>query len=174
MVGNVVAHISNKVAYSKGTANTIEAVPLSGPELARLLLAGFETLVDETQQELSRRGHADHRSVHHFALRAVAAGADTVSDLGEALNVSRQAAAKTAATLEQRGYLERRFDPADGRRRPLAVTERGHDLLVQGGAIMQELRSEWARKIGIAQLEAMEDSLIQLVGPPRGDDAQVG
>lgn len=128
-------------------------------------------MVDETRRELDTRGHADHRSVHHFALRAIAAGADTVSDLGEALNVSRQAAAKTAALLEQRGYVEHRTDPDDGRRRPLAVTDRGQDLLMQGETIMQDVRAAWARKIGPSRLQAMEDSLIQLVGQPKGDDA---
>jgi DNA-binding MarR family transcriptional regulator len=145
-------------------------VSRSGPELALLLLAGFQTLVDETRRELEQRGHPDHRPVHHFALRAIAAGADTVSDLGEALAVSRQAATKTVAVLEGRGYVQRRSDPADGRRRPLTLTNRGRDLLAQGESIMDELRTRWADTIGPEQLESVEDHLTQLVGRPDRDD----
>jgi DNA-binding MarR family transcriptional regulator len=146
-------------------------MPHTGPELAMLLLAGFRTLVDETQRELAETGHPDHRSVHHFALRAVAAGADTVGELGDRLDVSRQAAAKTVAVLEGRGYLERRTDPQDARRRPLALTDRGRDVLLRGEAIMGTLREQWAQRIGVAELERIEDSLAQLVDAPQRDDA---
>ena len=44
-------------------------MPRSGPDLAMLLLSGYRSLVAGTQAELAARGHPDHRSVHHFALR---------------------------------------------------------------------------------------------------------
>jgi len=72
-----------------------------GADLALLLLGSFHAMVDEVTVELEARGHPGVRPVHEFALRAVHQGADTASDLGRRLSVSKQAAAKTIAALEQ-------------------------------------------------------------------------
>ncbi|MFJ8602661.1 MarR family winged helix-turn-helix transcriptional regulator [Streptomyces shenzhenensis] len=82
-------------------------------------------MADEVIAELANRGHADVRPLHEFALRAVDAGADTASELGRRLSVSKQAAAKTIAALEQLGYVDRETDPHDARRKPVRVTPRG-------------------------------------------------
>ena len=143
----------------------------SGAELALLLLAGFRSLVEHAQRELAERGYPDHRPVHDFAMRAIASGADTAAELGRRLQVSRQAAAKTIAVLESRGYVTTAADPNDGRRKRLIVTERGLDLLRQGEAAITEMRDQWAAKIGAAQLDEFEEQLAQLVGRPMVDDA---
>lgn len=143
----------------------------SGADLALLLLAGFRSLVDYAQRELEQRGFPDHRPVHDFALRAIAAGADSAAELARRLQVSRQAAAKTIAVLESRGYVTTAADPADGRRKRLIVTDRGADLLREGEAVITELRDRWAAEIGAEQLEEIEDQLAVLVGRPALDDA---
>ena len=98
-----------------------------GADLALLLLGSFHAMVDEVTVELEARGHPGVRPVHEFALRAVHQGADTASDLGRRLSVSKQAAAKTIAALEQLGYVDREADPSDARRKRLRVTPHGED-----------------------------------------------
>src|SRR5882757_3138120 len=103
----------------------------SGADLALLLLGGFRALTNAAMVELARRGHEDVRPVHDFAMRAIIAGAGNASELGRRLSVSKQAAAKTIAVLQERGYVAR--DAAPGARRTrLQVTERGFDVLRQG------------------------------------------
>jgi DNA-binding MarR family transcriptional regulator len=155
-----------------------------GADLALLLLAGFRSIVTDGQAELARRGHGDVRPVHDFAIQAIAAGADNVSDLGKRLGVTRQAAAKTVAGLEDRGYVVRETDPSDARRRRLRVTDHGFELLRQGGEIFDDLRDAWAERIGHDQLLQLEAHLAELVGPTpqrldmpgwmHGDDAAQG
>ena len=94
----------------------------SGADLALLLLGGFRSLVDTATAELAARGYEDVRPVHDFAMRAIASGADNASELGRRLSVSKQAAAKTIAVLQERGYVTRDTDPRDGRRKRLQVT----------------------------------------------------
>lgn len=137
----------------------------SGADLALLLLAGFRSLVDAAVQELGSRGYADVRPVHDFAMRAIAAGTDSASELGRHLSVSKQAAAKTIAVLQERGYVTRNVDPSDGRRKRLVVTALGWDVLRQGEAVFDELRDQWARQLGAGQLETLEAQLAALVGP---------
>jgi DNA-binding MarR family transcriptional regulator len=136
----------------------------SGADLALLLLGGFRVLVDEAVLELAKRGYKDVRPVHDFAMRAIAAGADDASELGRRLSVSKQAAAKTVAVLEERGYVTRGADPLDARRKRLEVTELGFEVMQVGEAVFDELRDTWKRKIGAKQLERFESDLAALVG----------
>ncbi|MGY4928897.1 MarR family winged helix-turn-helix transcriptional regulator [Streptomyces sp. 900105755] len=136
----------------------------SGADLALLLLGGFRTLVDAAAAELSDRGHEDVRPVHDFAMRAIVAGADSASELGRRLSITKQSAAKTISVLEQRGYVARDPDPRDARRMRLRVTELGFDVLRQGEAIFDGLRDQWMERIGAAELERIEDHLAALVG----------
>ncbi|GGP75520.1 MarR family winged helix-turn-helix transcriptional regulator [Saccharothrix coeruleofusca] len=136
----------------------------SGADLALLLLGGFRCLVDAAQAELADRGHGDVRPVHDFAIRAIASGADSASELGRRMAVSKQAAAKTIAVLQERGYVAREADPADARRKRLRVTDRGFAMLREAEAIFDELREQWARRIGADQLKELEARLTDLVG----------
>ena len=139
-------------------------MPRTGPELALLLLGGFRALVDASMVELAARGFPDHRPGHDFAMRAIIAGADSASDLGRRMATSKQAAAKTIAVLVDRGYLATERDSADARRVRLVVTARGEELVRQGEAVFDALRDRWAARIGLAELETLEDRLALLVG----------
>ena len=136
----------------------------SGADLALLLLGGFRTLVDAAVVELARRGFEDVRPVHDFAMRAVVAGADSASELGRRLSISKQSAAKTIAVLQERGYVAREPDPADARRKRLQVTALGLEVLRTGEEIFEELRAQWEQRIGEAELATFEAQLATLVG----------
>jgi DNA-binding MarR family transcriptional regulator len=136
-----------------------------GSDLVLLLLAGFRALADAAQAELAARGYEDVRPANGFALRAIASGAETASELGRSLTVSKQAAAKTIAVLQERGYVARAVDPDDGRRKRLQVTDRGRDMLRESEVIFDELREQWAQRIGAPNLEELEAQLAQLTGP---------
>jgi len=138
-----------------------------GPELALLLLGGFRSLVDAAVVELARRGYEDVRPVHDFALRAIVTGADNASELGRRLSVSKQAAAKTLAQLEERGYVTREDDPTDARRKRVRVTKRGLAVMREGERIFDELREQWAQRIGPAKLRTLEKQLAELLGSSR-------
>jgi DNA-binding MarR family transcriptional regulator len=145
----------------------------SGADLALLLLGGFRVLVDAATEELTRRGYPDVRPVHDFAMRAIAAGADTASELGRRLSIAKQSAAKTIAVLQERGYVTREPDPRDTRRKRLQVTPLGFEVMRQGEAIFDQLRAQWERQIGETELASLEGQLAELVGatPIRFDTA---
>ncbi|OXM83347.1 MarR family transcriptional regulator [Paenibacillus rigui] len=114
--------------------------------------------------DLAARGYDDFRPVHDFAMRAIAAGADSASDLGRRMSVSKQAASKTIAVLLDRGYVSRDSDPDDARRKRLQVTPLGLDVLRQGEAIFDELREKWEQQIGVSELATLEARLTTLIG----------
>ncbi|WP_305786357.1 MarR family winged helix-turn-helix transcriptional regulator [Symbioplanes lichenis] len=135
----------------------------SGADLAMLLLNGFRHLADRATAELAARGYEDVTTTHEFALTAIIEGADNASELGRRLSVTKQSAAKTIAALEERGYVGREPDPADGRRMRLHVTERGLAMRREGRAIFDEMRAEWARQVGAGTLAGMEEALRRLL-----------
>ncbi|MEV5843503.1 MarR family winged helix-turn-helix transcriptional regulator [Streptomyces sp. NPDC051985] len=134
-----------------------------GAELALLLLGGFQSMVGDVHGALAHRGHPGVRAGHEFALRAIDEGADTASELGRRLSVSKQGAAGAVAALEKLGYVERESDPSDGRRKRLRVTDRGHDMMALGASLFDEVRERWAAQIGPEQLEALEAHLARFV-----------
>lgn len=135
-----------------------------GADLALLLLAGFRTMADQGATELAELGYDDVRPIHDFALHSILAGADTASELGRAMSVTKQAAAKTISVLEARGYVAREPDAADKRRVRLRVTERGTTMLREGEAIFDRLRARWEQRAGAEAVVALEDTLQQYVG----------
>ncbi len=135
----------------------------TGPQLALLLLGGFRTLTDAAHTELAARGFQGFRPVHEFAMSAIAAGATTTSELGRRLSVSKQAAAKTVAALQELGFVTMAADPHDARRKSLVVTELGLSAVRQGAQIFDELREAWIRRVGREQIEALESTLATLL-----------
>lgn len=136
----------------------------SGANLVLLLLGGYRQLIDSAVAELADRGFDDFRPVHDFAMRAIASGADNASEVGRRLSVSKQAAAKTIAVLVERGFVTRDADPDDARRKRLEVTPLGHEAMKQGEAIFDQLREQWADRLGQDELERLESGLTTLVG----------
>lgn len=136
----------------------------SGADLALLLLAGFRTMADQGSVELSKAGYDDVRPAHDFALHSILSGADSASELGRAMSITKQAAAKTIALLEDRGYVAREPDPADKRRVRLRVTDHGQAMLAEGEAVFDRLRQRLEEQAGPDAVAALEETLRQFVG----------
>ncbi|MER6190172.1 MarR family winged helix-turn-helix transcriptional regulator [Streptomyces cyaneofuscatus] len=136
----------------------------SGADLALLLLAGFRAFADRATAELAELGYEDVRPVHDFALHSILSGAGSVSELARRMSVTRQAAAKTIAVLEERNFLKREPDPVDRRRTRLHVTEHGLAMLQEGQVIFNRLREQWEEQVGAASLSALEETLRPFVG----------
>lgn len=142
----------------------LRGVSRSGADLALLLLGGFRVLADRATVELAVRGYQDVRPVHDFALRAIMSGADNASELGRRMAVTKQAAAKTLATLEERKYVLRETDPTDKRRMRIRVTDHGLAMLRTGEAVFDEMRSQWEAEVGADTVATIEKALRGLVG----------
>lgn len=128
------------------------------------MLASFRTMADRATVELARRGYDDVRPVHDFALHSILSGAENASELGRAMSVTKQAAARTITILEERGYVAREPDATDRRKMRLKVTDRGLALLREGETIFDEMRDELEREVGAQALAETENVLRALVG----------
>jgi DNA-binding MarR family transcriptional regulator len=138
----------------------------AGFELPLLLLGAFRSLIDELHRTLSESGHAEARPLHGFALQAIGPDGTTTSELGRRLGVSKQAAAKTVASLERVGYVCRGPDPGDARAVRLSRTARGEEMLSLSAVFFESYRGRLAETLGHQRLAELEDDLQQIAGQP--------
>lgn len=132
-------------------------------EMPLLLLGAFRQLVDEAHVLLAGRGYPDARPVHGFTLQAVGSGA-TASEVAARLGVTKQAAARTIAILEEAGYVARTGDPQDARRVIVARTSRGEGLLTESARAFAEVVGQWEARVGPGRLDALHLTLTRLAG----------
>jgi DNA-binding MarR family transcriptional regulator len=138
-----------------------------GFALPLLLIGAFRALIDALHLELTELGHPDARPIHGFALQAIGPDATTVSELGRRLGVSKQAAAKTAASLERLGYIARERHPTDGRAVGLRRTSRGEQFLFRSAEIFQRLHAGWDAELGVERVRMLEDDLERIATTSR-------
>ncbi len=137
----------------------------AGFELPFLLVAAFRSLIDELHRTLAENGHDEARPLHGFALQAISPDGSTLSELGRRLGVSKQAAAKTAASLERVGYVCREPDPGDARAVRLRWTARGEEMLALSAAFFEAYHARLAQTLGARQLAELEDGLQGMAAP---------
>jgi DNA-binding MarR family transcriptional regulator len=157
------------------TANTRHDHSMSaerGWELPLLLAGTFRAIIDDLHDQLADAGHPSARPIHGFALQAIGQDGVTVSELGRRLGVSKQAAAKTVASLETLGYVQRVAHPQDQRAALIRRAPRGEEMLALSARIFGRIHAEIAQRLGPAELEGLEAALSRIVSeraPRLGD-----
>ena len=137
----------------------------AGFELPLLLIGAFRSVIDELHRALADGGHPEARPIHGFALQAIGSSGATTSKLGRQLGVSKQAAAKTVASLERAGYVCREPDPTDGRAVRVLRTARGEEMLALSAAFFERYHVRMAQGLGPRRLAELEDDLQQMAEP---------
>jgi DNA-binding MarR family transcriptional regulator len=135
-----------------------------GFELPLLLIAGFRGVIEAMHERLARQGHPEARPVHGFALQSLGPEGAKVAEVGRRLGVTKQAAAKTVASLEALGYAERVPHPGDARAALVRRTARGEELLDLSARALERVRATWATSLGRARLRDLEADLAKMIG----------
>ncbi|GAB3926916.1 MarR family transcriptional regulator [Kribbella albertanoniae] len=117
----------------------------AGADLSLAALFTGWALADELQRRLSTDGFADSRFADGVVFQHLIAGPTTITTLAERLGVTQQAASKTVADLQRRGYVTRRTDPTDARAKQVALADRGTAIITAArhhrAAVDAELRN---------------------------------
>ena len=130
-----------------------------------LLVAGaFRDAVDAVHRELAEQGYVEARPLHGFALQAIGPDGCTINELGQRLGVSKQAAAKTTASLERMGYVVRAAVPQDLRAVLLSRTPRAEEFLAASAIGFEHIMDRWRHQLGAARFDAMVEALAEVAG----------
>jgi DNA-binding MarR family transcriptional regulator len=142
---------------------TVSDVTDFDPATADLSLASLFTgwaLADELQRRLATEGFADSRFSDGVIFQHLVGGPLTVGALADRLEVTQQAASKSVADLEKRGYLSREPDPADARARLVVLTDRGQGVIASARRQRAALDAELREALGADRIESARTLLV--------------
>lgn len=91
-------------------------------------------------------------------IMALKHGPASVTEIASALNVSHVATIKTTRILINKGIVERRDDPSDGRRKPLSLTGKGTRVAVDVSTVIEKAQTvyrELFEEIGVDLHDAL-------------------
>ena len=134
------------------------------------LFAGW-AMADEIQRRLAAAGFDDVRFNDGVVNQHLVGGPLTIGALAERLGVTQQAASKSVADLERRGYVERTPDPDDARARLVGLTERGRAVIAAAREQRAALGTELAERLGERRVEAARRLLLDVVAGLGGEPA---
>ncbi len=146
------AESNREIAY--GLSNNL-------PRLLREFSRDFERRIWE---QLASRGYPDIRPSHGQVFANLGLGAVRVTELAERARVTQQAMGKMLRELERMGYVTREVDDADRRAREIRLTDKGIELARECLEVVEELREDYARRIGAKRLDQLEARLREAVG----------
>lgn len=127
--------------------------------LRRLLAAATRALNRRITAELHRRGYTDTRPGHAALLANLDFSGNSVTEIAERAQISKQAMARLAVELEEMGIISRRASGTDKRALKLSFTPLGKDLIRSTVTIVDQAERELASEIGARSMATLKRSL---------------
>src|SRR6266540_3016882 len=127
--------------------------------LIRLLDVAFDDFSEELSKRVEAAGYTDIRPGHGCVFGTIDPEGSRLTDLAERANMTKQSVGEATNDLEQRGYVERVPDPADGRAKIIRLTERGREAHAIGRRLIDEVEREWAERYGEERVAALREAL---------------
>jgi DNA-binding MarR family transcriptional regulator len=107
-------------------------------------------LADETMQKLRQSGFEDLRESDGYVFQHLVPGPIAITKLATLLGVTQQAASKSVAELEARGYVVRASAPDDARYRLVELSERGMSVIKTTRAVRATLEKQLLKGVADA------------------------
>lgn len=134
-----------------------------------LLALARQSWIRQMAAELAQRGFPGYRPADAATMRLLLRAPVPVGRLAGVLGVSRQAARKVAAQLEQRGYATTAADPHDRRRVNVVLTDAGRGYAEAVAAAVSLLNGTLEERVAPEALAAA-DAVLRCV---LGDDPEM-
>src|SRR5437899_371025 len=143
---------------SREMTNEFE-IPTHAPMIRLLIVA-----CDQFSEELSRRvadvGYADIRPGHGCVFGNIdPQDGSRLTELADRALMTKQSVGEVTSDLEQRGYVERVPDPADGRAKLIRLTDRGREAHAIGRGLIEDIERDWAERFGTEHVAALRAAL---------------
>jgi DNA-binding MarR family transcriptional regulator len=165
-------------------ADPLEAPPIRSrsPEVIESSLAIFgRRYIGVLLQQLSRdferrtrgalqaRGHTELLPSHQVVFANLGRHGTRLTMLAQHAGMTKQAMGQIVDDLEQLGYVERTPDPEDGRAKIVRFTATGLDFVCDAAEVLDEIWREYAKLLGVEELDHLQDALhLLLRGARRG------
>jgi DNA-binding MarR family transcriptional regulator len=132
----------------------------TGVPMIRLLGVAFDEFSEELSKRVADAGYADIRPGHGCVFGNIdPQDGSRLTDLAERALMTKQSVGEVTSDLEQRGYVERVPDPADGRAKLIRLTPKGLEAFAIGRQLIDELEREWGERFGEERVAVLRDVL---------------
>jgi DNA-binding MarR family transcriptional regulator len=147
---------------SSFTKPVLTEEPFGPPLIGALLRRPWEAVQRHMLAELHAHGFDDLDAAHLNVFQYPGPQGARPSDLAARLRTSKQALNYLLGELERLGYLDRVPDPADGRSKRIAITQRGVAAIAVLREAIAELETAWAQELGAERFEQLRSLLLEL------------
>lgn len=140
-----------------------ETPDLSDYPLPLLVDIANRALADRIDDALGGAGYADVTRAYGPVFDALDPAGSRITEMAARARVTKQAMGELCASLERRGYVQRRPDPSDGRAKLVTLTARGEAMVAVARGAVETLHGQWTRHLGSADADALRRALTSLV-----------
>jgi DNA-binding MarR family transcriptional regulator len=112
-------------------------------------------MVVDLVDRLDAAGFAGISAAFHPVFENIDSQGTRLTELAARAEMTHQSMGELVATLERRGYLQRRPDPTDGRARLVCLTPQGQQFLRRALREIREIEASWQRRfdaVGVPDL----------------------
>src|SRR5919204_3385044 len=103
-------------------------------------------MVEELTRRLEADGFAEVTPAYHALFENIDPAGTRLTELAARAEMTHQSMSELVATLERRGWVERRPDPSDGRARLVCLTPEGRELTRRGLHHINAIEAEWQER----------------------------
>jgi DNA-binding MarR family transcriptional regulator len=125
----------------------------------RLLSTALDQFMDGLAARVAETEFSDIRVSHGCVFGNIDPEGSRLTELAERARMTKQSVGEVTTDLEQRGYVERVPDPADGRAKIIRLTERGHVAQAVGFDLIADIEREWGERIGEERVAVLREAL---------------
>jgi DNA-binding MarR family transcriptional regulator len=118
-----------------------EEVPTPG--IISVLRSTTRMMIHELLDALDDAGYPDMQAAFHPLFECIDDEGTRLTELAARADMTHQSMGEIVVSLEQRGYVERRPDPADGRARLVCLTPAGRKLRRVGTEKIRDIERLW-------------------------------
>lgn len=138
-------------------------------ELLFLLGMGFQLQLRDFVAALDEAGYSELRPIHGLIFQAIRSGNDTGSQIAAAVGVTKQAATLLIDELETWGYVHRQPHPQGGRRKQIAMTDKGRAHFVTAGRVLRDQEARLSERLTPSAVTQLRTHLIEVITTTAGE-----
>jgi len=142
----------SQVATTRRIVLVTEEAPTPG--IISVLRSTTRTMINELLEALDSAGYPDMQAAFHPLFECIDEEGTRLTELAARADMTHQSMSEVVVSLEQRGYLERRPDPTDGRARLVCLTPAGQKLRRVGTEKIREIERLWQARWREAGIDA--------------------
>lgn len=126
--------------------------------IGRLTRNIYFAVSEVSHNELTKLGYPELDSSYSIVFQNIGTGA-RATEIATKGKTTKQNVKYLLENLEEKGFVQRRQDPTDGRAWIFELTPKGFEYRKKGLEIIANLEKKWANQIGIERYERLKKDL---------------